>query len=86
MKGRMKGRMRGSPTHLQEILHAQDVAAQDRGFELPHPDGFATPGFGGAGDDVIATNAGEFLREDLGLAVGQVGVLGHDGRLGHHDA
>lgn len=72
--------------HLQEILHAQDVAAQDGRFEFPHTDGFATPGFGGAGDDVVATDTGEFLGEHLGLAIGQVGVFGHNGRLGHHDA
>lgn len=78
--------MRGSPTHLQEILHTQDVAAQDRGFELPHANGFATPRFRGARDYVIATNTGEFLGEDLGLSIGQVCVLGHNGCLGHHDA
>lgn len=78
--------MRGYPTHLQEILHTQDVAAQDRGFELPHADGFATPGLRGTRDYVIATDAREFLAEDLGLAIGQVCVLGHNGRLGHHDA
>lgn len=35
---------------------------------------------------MVATDTGEFLGEHLGLAVGQVGVFGHDGRLGHHDA
>lgn len=34
---------------------------------------------------MVASDAGELLGEDLGLPVGQVGVLGHDGRLGHHN-
>lgn len=73
-------------THLQEILHAQDVAAQDGRLQLLDSDGFAPPRLRHARDDVVAPDAGELLGEHLGLPVGQVGVLGDDGCFGHHDA
>lgn len=73
-------------THLQEILHTQDVAAQDGWFELLDADGLAPPGLGHARDDVVSSDTGEFLGEDLGLPVGQVSVLGNDGCFGHHNA
>uniref|UniRef100_A0A2D4FYS6 Uncharacterized protein n=1 Tax=Micrurus corallinus TaxID=54390 RepID=A0A2D4FYS6_MICCO len=70
---------------LQEILHSQDVAAQNGRLDLPDSERLSPPGLGHAGGDVVASDAGELLGEHLGLPIGQVGVLGHNGRLGHHD-
>ncbi|KAG8146606.1 hypothetical protein E2320_013742, partial [Naja naja] len=70
---------------VQEILHAQDIAAQNRRLDLPDSERLSPPGLGRAGGDVVASDAGELLGEHLGLPIGQVGVLGHNGRLGHHN-
>lgn len=35
---------------------------------------------------MVASDAGQFLGEDLGLPVSQVGVLGNDGCLRHHNS
>lgn len=72
--------------HHESVLHADDVACQHGGFDLGHADGFALPGVAHARDDVVAADGRQLLAEDLGAAVGLVGVLGDDGRLGHHDA
>lgn len=72
--------------HHESVLHADDVAGQHGGLDLGHADGFALPGVAHARDDVVAADGRQLLAEDLGAAVGLVGVLGDDGRLGHHDA
>lgn len=75
-----------SVPHHESVLHTDDVAAQHGGLDLGHADGFALPGVAHARNDVVAADGRQLLAEDLGAAVGLVGVLGDDGRLGHHDA
>lgn len=58
---------------------------QDRGFNLFDPQGFATPRLRHPRDDVVASDTGELLGEDLGLSIGQVGVFGNNSCLWYYN-
>lgn len=82
----MSGWVQRPKAYHERVLHTDDVAAQHRRLNLWHPDGLSLPGVTHAGDDVVAAHRGQLLTENLGAAIGLVGVFGNDGGLWHHDA